>query len=152
MDLASNHDVHVAGLTLSEEQIRVARQEASARVLNDYVRFELQDYRQHQDHYDRIVSVGMFEHVGKRQFPTYFHKVNEMLNDDGIALLHAIAASGAPTPLNPRIGRYIFPGGHIPARSDIASAVEKAGLITADLEVLRNHYALRLSTSRGICR
>jgi len=144
MELAEKYDVEVTGLTLSAEQIRVARDEAARRSLTGSVRFELEDYRQHDDRYDRIVSVGMFEHVGRRHYPTYFDKVSSMLTDDGIALLHTIGVSGPPTPVNPWIKRHIFPGGHIPAQSEVAPFVERAGLITADLEVLRGHYALTL--------
>lgn len=145
MDLARRHDVHVTGITLSQEQLRVAEAEAHARGLADRVRFELQDYREHQGRYDRVVSVGMFEHVGRRHYPAFFNKVAELLDSTGIALIHTIASSAPPAPVNPWISRYIFPGGYIPSLSDVAPAVEKAGMITADLEVLRNHYALTLA-------
>lgn len=144
MDLARRHDVHVTGITLSEEQLRVARAQARARGLADRVRFELEDYREHRGSYDRVVSVGMFEHVGRRHYPTFFAKVGDLLDAGGIALLHTIASSAPPAPVNPWIMRYIFPGGYIPSMSDVAPAVEKSGLVTADLEILRQHYALTL--------
>ena len=142
--LAENHDVSVTGLTLSGEQLRVARESAASRGLKDRVEFLLQDYRQHEATYDRIVSVGMFEHVGKQNVQRFFDAVNGRLTADGVALLHTIGSRNPPTPLNPWIRRYIFPGGYIPSLSDIAPAVERAGLVTTDIEVLRRHYALTL--------
>ncbi len=142
--LAERHEAQVTGLTLSAEQLRVARQAASTRGLGQQVSFQLQDYRQHAGQYDRIVSVGMFEHVGKRHFPAFFRQLARCLKPDGIALLHTIAGHGPPQPINPWIRRYIFPGGYIPALSDIAPEIEKAGLITTDLELLRGHYAQTL--------
>ena len=142
--LAEYHGVSVTGVTLSTEQLRVARESARSRGLNDRVKFLLQDYREHQGTYDRIVSVGMFEHVGKPNIQRFFDTMNERLAADGVALLHTIASKLPPMPLNPWIRRYIFPGGYIPALSDIAPAVEHARLVTTDIEVLRRHYALTL--------
>jgi cyclopropane-fatty-acyl-phospholipid synthase len=144
MELAKRHDVTVTGVTLSPEQLRVARSTARDRGLDNRVCFELQDYRQVEERFDRIVSVGMFEHVGRRHYDEFFGKVESLLADDGVALLHTIGASGPPSVVNPWIARYIFPGGYIPSLSDVAPAVERAGLITADVEVLRHHYALTL--------
>ncbi|TNF87925.1 MAG: class I SAM-dependent methyltransferase, partial [Gammaproteobacteria bacterium] len=145
MELAEQHDVTVMGVTLSPEQLRVARSAARQRGLEQNVRFELQDYRQVEERFDRIVSVGMFEHVGRRHYDEFFGKVETLLADDGVALLHTIGSSGPPSVVNPWIERHIFPGGYIPSLSDVAPAVERAGLITADVEVLRHHYALTLS-------
>ncbi|HEY5678523.1 MAG TPA: cyclopropane-fatty-acyl-phospholipid synthase family protein [Pseudomonadales bacterium] len=144
MELAERHDVTVMGVTLSPEQLRVARSTARLRGLDNHVRFELQDYRQVEESFDRIVSVGMFEHVGRRHYDEFFGKVEALLADDGVALLHTIGASSPPSVVNPWIERHIFPGGYIPSLSDVAPAVERSGLITADVEVLRHHYALTL--------
>lgn len=144
MELAERHGVTVMGVTLSPEQLRVARSTARERGLGDRVRFELQDYREVDEHFDRVVSVGMFEHVGRRHYDEFFGKVESMLADDGVALLHTIGASGPPSAVNPWIARYIFPGGYIPSLSDVAPAVERAGLVTVDVEILRHHYAMTL--------
>ena len=144
MHLVRNHDVSVTGLTLSTEQLRVAEATAEAEGLADRVQFRLEDYREHRGTYDRIVSVGMFEHVGKPNMQRFFDKVNDCLTDDGVALLHTIGSTDPPAPINPWIRRHIFPGGYIPSMSVIAPAVERAKLVTADIEVLRRHYALTL--------
>ena len=144
LHLAERHGVSVTGLTLSAEQLRVAKERAQQRGLADKVEFRLQDYRQHKGAYDRIVSVGMFEHVGKRNYQAFFDKLCSCLAADGVALLHSIASKAPPSPVNPWIRRHIFPGGYIPSLSDIAPAVERAGLTTTDVEVLRRHYALTL--------
>jgi len=143
--LAAHHGVTVTGLTLSKEQHRVAAAEAIRRGLDNQVRFLLEDYRQHAASYDRIVSVGMFEHVGRRFMTTFFKKVKEALHTEGVALLHSIASTAPPTPTNSWIRRHIFPGGYIPSHSEVLAAVERAGLVTTDLEVLRDHYALTLA-------
>ena len=144
MHLAENHDVKVTGLTLSAEQLRVARETAASRGLENQVEFLLQDYREHAETYDRIVSVGMFEHVGKQNVQRFFDSVRGALTGHGLALLHTIGSKNPPEPVNPWIRRYIFPGGYIPSLSDIAPAVERAGLVTTDIEVLRRHYAFTL--------
>ena len=144
LHLAERHGVSVTGLTLSAEQLRVAKQRAQERGLADRVEFHRQDYREHEGLYDRIVSVGMFEHVGKRNYPAFFNKMFNCLAADGVALLHSIASKAPPTPVNPWIRRHIFPGGYIPSLSDIAPEVERAGLTSTDIEVLRTHYALTL--------
>ena len=143
--LAEHHGVSVTGLTLSKEQLRVATAEAEKRGLADRVTFRLQDYREHTGRYDRIVSVGMFEHVGRHFYETYFGKFLELLDDDGCALLHTIGSTASPAPINPWIRRYIFPGGYIPALSEVGDAIERSGLIVTDLEILRDHYALTLA-------
>ncbi len=144
LHLARNHDVSVTGLTLSSEQFRVAKETARAQGFADRVRFRLEDYREHRGTYDRIVSVGMFEHVGKQNMRRFFDAVRQRLADDGVALLHTIGSTDPPAPVNPWIRRYIFPGGYIPSLSDIAPVVESAGLVTADIEVWRRHYAFTL--------
>lgn len=141
MHLAENYDVFVTGITLSQEQLSVARQRAAERNLGNRVQFELQDYRQHEGEYDGVVSVGMFEHVGKHNFLNYFSKVKSLLKRDGLALIHTIGSHAPPTSTNPWIRRHIFPGGYIPSLSEASVAVEKSGLVFNDIEVWRRHYA-----------
>lgn len=142
--LASHADVEVVGLTLSREQLRVAQSAAEARKLQSRVKFILQDYREHQGEYDRIVSVGMFEHVGLRHYPEFFDRVYRWLKPDGVALLHTIGGTRRDGLTNPWIRRHIFPGGHTPLLSQLTPAVEKSGLMTTDAEILRLHYAYTL--------
>jgi len=139
--LAGECDVEVAGITLSEEQYKVATARAAAAGLTDRVRFYLRDYREETDRYDRIVSVGMFEHVGLNQYPTFFRKVSELLTPKGVALLHSIGRMDGPGATNPFIRKYIFPGGYAPALSEVVPVVERRGLWITDIEVLRLHYA-----------
>lgn len=143
LQLAKFLDIEVVGITLSNEQLVVARQRAKAQGAKN-ISFELQDYREHQGVYDRIVSVGMFEHVGTPYYKTYFQCLKQLLTDDGVALVHTIGRSGPPGLTNPWIRKYIFPGGSVPALSEIAKAVEDAELIATDVEVLRLHYAKTL--------
>ncbi len=138
----------VLGVTLSEEQIVRARSRAQAAGLADRARFALTDYRAVEGLFDRIVSVGMFEHVGLGNYETFFQTCRERLADDGVMLLHTIGCSDEPSVTNPWITRYIFPGGHLPSLSDILKAVERAGLVVADIEVLRLHYAETLRAWR----
>lgn len=144
MYLAENADVKVTGITLSDAQVEVARRRSQERNLQDKVEFNLQDYRTHDGKYDAIVSVGMFEHIGRRNFRTYFKKVYEMLKDDGIAVIHTIGNYTYPQATNPWIERYIFPGGYIPSLSEVMRAIELEGLVTSDIEVWRRHYARTL--------
>lgn len=145
MYLAEHADVHVTGITLSTSQLRVANERAKNRNLGNQVQFLLEDYRDHQAQYDAIVSVGMFEHVGKRNFATYFRRVKELLKDDGIATIHTIGSASEPTPTNPWIKRYIFPGGYIPSLSEVTKTIESNRLFISDIEVWRRHYALTLA-------
>lgn len=142
--LASHHDVHVTGITLSKEQLRVATDEAQARGLSDKTTFLLSDYREHQGKYDRIVSVGMLEHVSVAALPVYFSRVNDMLDDKGAALIHTIGNKTVPLETNPWINRYIFPGGRIPSLSETAIGIEKSRLMLTDVEIWRMHYAWTL--------
>jgi cyclopropane-fatty-acyl-phospholipid synthase len=135
---------HVTGISLSEKQIALARARAIARKLQNRVSFELQDYRDVQGQFDRIVSVGMFEHVGLGFYDAFFRTCRERLTQDGVMLLHTIGNMGRPSYTNPWIVKYIFPGGHIPSLSDILPSIERAGLIVTDIEVLRLHYASTL--------
>jgi cyclopropane-fatty-acyl-phospholipid synthase len=146
--LAKQADADVTGVTLSEEQLRVSNERAQAGHLSDQVRFQLQDYRSITGRFDRIVSVGMFEHVGVRFHRGYFEKIRELLEDDGVALLHTIGRADGPGTTNPWIAKYIFPGGYSPALSEISRAIEKAGLYTTDIEIFRLQYAKTLKVWR----
>ena len=137
--------VDVTGITLSEEQLKVARQRAADAGVADHVRFELIDYRDMTGTFDRIVSVGMFEHVGTPHYREYFGHVRDMLTEDGVALIHTVGRQLPPGYTHPWIRKYIFPGGYIPAMSEAVAAVEKEGLWTTDVEVWRLHYARTLS-------
>lgn len=137
-------DVDVLGITLSEEQLKVARQRAADAGVADRVKFELIDYRHVSGQFDRIVSVGMFEHVGPPHYRTFFRKCRNLLAEDGVMLLHTIGRMGGPGSTDPFTTKYIFPGGYIPALSEIVSASETARLIASDVETLRLHYALTL--------
>jgi cyclopropane-fatty-acyl-phospholipid synthase len=139
--LARECDVTVTGLTLSGEQLKFARRRAAEAGLADRVRFELCDYRQATGVYDRIVSIGMFEHVGVVHYPTFFRKLRDLLSEDGVALLHSIGRHDGPGITNPWIRNYIFPGGYSPALSEVVPVVEHSGLWITDVEVLRLHYA-----------
>jgi cyclopropane-fatty-acyl-phospholipid synthase len=146
--LAKAAHCDVTGVTLSQEQLKIARERAAKEGLGRVVHFEFEDYRKVQGRFDRIVSVGMFEHVGVNHYATYFRKVRELLTNDGVAVIHTIGRSEPPTATNAFIAKYIFPGGYIPALSEMVASVERSGLIIADLEVLRLHYAETLRAWR----
>ncbi len=139
--LARATGAEVTGITLSEEQLKVAQGRASEAGIADRLRFALRDYRHERGTYDRIVSVGMFEHVGVGHFREFFANVRDMLADGGVALLHTIGRMEPPGTTNPWIRKYIFPGGYIPALSEVVAAIEREGLWVTDVEVLRLHYA-----------
>ncbi|MGI4977828.1 MAG: class I SAM-dependent methyltransferase [Janthinobacterium lividum] len=139
--LAREHGVRVTGITLSEEQLGVARARAAAAGLAGQVQFELADYRGVDRVFDRVVSVGMFEHVGVGHHATFFEVVRRCLADDGVALVHAIGRSDGPGGTNAWLAKYIFPGGYSPALSEVFGAVERSGLYATDCEILRLHYA-----------
>jgi len=138
----------VLGVTLSKEQLEVASARAHERGLDGQVRFALQDYRDVDGTFDRIVSVGMFEHVGTRFYDAYFGKCRELLRPDGVMVLHTIGLMDGPWYPNPWLDKYIFPGGQLPALSEIVPAIERAGLLVTDVEVLRLHYAATLAEWR----
>jgi cyclopropane-fatty-acyl-phospholipid synthase len=146
--LAKEFGARVTGLTLSEEQLLAARARAKEAGLDHIVTFELLDYRSWTRPVDRIVSVGMFEHVGINHYKTFFDKIRSVLKEDGVALIHAIGRADGPGSTNPWIAKYIFPGGYSPAASEVLSVVEKSGLWTTDLEILRLHYAKTLAQWR----
>lgn len=146
--LADVANVDVTGLTLSTEQHAYAQRRINEIGMGDHVRFLLKDYRQEGGRYDRIVSVGMFEHVGIGHYREYFEKVRDLLDDDGVALIHTIGRADGPGAANAWINKYIFPGGYVPALSEILPAIERAGLYVTDIEVLRLHYAETLKAWR----
>ena len=141
LTLAEDYGARVTGVTLSVEQLNLARDRAVARGLSDAAHFEMRDYRDVEGPFDRIVSVGMFEHVGLDKYQTYFDTVARLLTDDGVALIHTIGRTSPPGATSAWTAKYIFPGGYIPALSEIIPPVERAGLIVTDIEVLRVHYA-----------
>ena len=145
IDIAKTTGATVKGITLSENQYTTATKRAQEEGLSDKVSFALQDYRYEQDTYDRIVSVGMFEHVGVGYFKIFFKKTYELLNEGGIFLLHTIGQRGKPTATSPWIRKYIFPGGYIPSLSEILQVCEKLNINITDIEVLRLHYAHTLT-------
>ncbi len=142
--LAEIADVEVLGVTLSTEQHALAVERAAKRGLDGRVRFELKDYRELNDNFDRIVSVGMFEHVGVRHYREFFAKVNVLMKDDGLMLLHSIGHMSPPGTASPWLRKYIFPGAYSPALSEVFPAVEENSLWVTDLEFLRVHYATTL--------
>ena len=148
LHLVNEHGVRVIGVTLSREQHRIAEERAAAAGLARRAQFRLQDYRKVSDSFDRIVSVGMFEHVGVPHYPEFFDVLRDRLSDDGIALLHTIGRADGPGAANPWIAKYIFPGGYSPALSEVLAIVERSGLYVTDVEVLRLHYAETLKAWR----
>jgi cyclopropane-fatty-acyl-phospholipid synthase len=139
--LAQAAGAKVTGVTLASEQLAIARQRAEKAGLADQAKFELTDYRDIASRFDRIVSVGMFEHVGQPHYDEFFESVAALLKDDGVALLHTIGNTGVPVPTNAWVVKNIFPGGYIPSLSEIVPAIERAGLMISDVEILRIHYA-----------
>ena len=137
----SEYGCNVKGISLSEEQISYCLKKQKSSKNSKDLEYSLQDYRNETNHYDKIVSVGMFEHVGKPFYNTYFKKISDLLSDDGIAVMHTIGNVRTPKLTPAFIRKYIFPGGYIPSLSEIMPAVEKSGLIISDIEVLRLHYA-----------
>ncbi len=138
---SSEYNCIVKGISLSEEQISYCLKKQKLLKNSNYLEYSLQDYRIETEKYDKLVSVGMFEHVGKPFYRTYFNKINDLLSEDGIAVVHTIGNVRSPKLTPAFIRKYIFPGGYIPALSEIMPAVEKSGLFISDIEVLRLHYA-----------
>jgi cyclopropane-fatty-acyl-phospholipid synthase len=146
--LAEMAGANVTGVTLSTEQLQVSNDRAAEKDLTRSAKFFLEDYRDVSGPFDRIVSVGMFEHVGVDFYETFFRRCAELLTDDGVMMLHSIGRSDGPDATNPWIAKYIFPGGYIPALSEVIPAIERAGLLVCDIEVLRLHYAETLKAWR----
>jgi cyclopropane-fatty-acyl-phospholipid synthase len=147
--LAETAKARVTGITLSKEQHARATERALERGQAQQASFRLEDYRDVGGRFDRIVSVGMFEHVGVGFYDTYFRKCAQLLADDGVFLLHAIGRSSSPAVTNPWIAKYIFPGGYIPALSEVLPAIERARLVVTDVEILQLHYAETLKAWRA---
>jgi len=146
--LARRFEADVLGVTLSTEQLAVATDRAHAEGLENHVHFELRDYRHLSERFDRIVSVGMFEHVGVNHYNAFFEKCATLLKPGGVMVLHSIGRSGVPSATAAFIRKYIFPGGYIPALSEVMPAIERAGLVVTDIEILRLHYAETLKNWR----
>ena len=145
IEIAKSTGAKVKGITLSENQFKTASERAQKEGLSDKVTFALQDYRNETEKYDRIVSVGMFEHVGVKYFKTYLSKANDILNENGVFLLHTIGQRGKPTATSPWIRNYIFPGGYIPSLSEVMKETQKLNINVTDVEILRLHYAHTLT-------
>ena len=141
VEIAKKSQCEVVGITLSENQLEHSIKKVKELNLENQVSFKLMDYRELDEKFDRIVSVGMFEHVGRKFYNTYFKKVSNLLNDDGVALIHTIGSIETPRDPHPWISKYIFPGGYTPSLSEVVPSIEKSGLIISDLEVLRMHYS-----------
>ncbi len=149
IEIAQKTQCEVLGITLSENQLNYSIKKAKELNLENQVRFKLADYRDLDEKFDRIVSVGMFEHVGRKFYKKYFNTVARLLDDDGVALIHTIGSVNPPRQPHPWITKYIFPGGYTPSLSELASPIEKSGLIISDMEVLRMHYAHTLRNWRN---
>ena len=147
--LAKVGNCDVTGITLSAEQHKISNERAVAAGLAGRARFELTDYRKQAGTFDRIVSVGMFEHVGVNHYRQFFRTLRDLMTDDGVAVLHSIGRSEGPGVTNPWMRKYIFPGGYSPALSEVLPVVEKSGLFVTDIEILRLHYAETLREWRN---
>ena len=144
IDIAKASTCEVTGITLSENQFNYSVEKAKELNLENQVTFKLKDYRQMDEKFDRIVSVGMFEHVGRKFYHKFFNQVSRLLKNDGVALIHTIGSVSPPRDPHPWITKYIFPGGYTPSMSEVARPIEKSGLIVSDIEVLRVHYSYTL--------
>ena len=141
IEIAKKSQCEVLGITLSENQYKHSVEKVKMNGLENQVRFKIADYRDLNEKFDRIVSVGMFEHVGRKFYKTYFNSVSKLLNEDGVALIHTIGSINPPRDPHPWITKYIFPGGYTPSLSEVLKPIEKSGLILSDVEVWRMHYA-----------
>ena len=144
IEIAKSSQCEVLGITLSENQLKYSNKKAKELNLENQVSFKLMDYRELNEKFDRIVSVGMFEHVGRKFYNKYFNRVSKLLNDNGVALIHTIGSVNPPRNPHPWITKYIFPGGYTPSLSEVAKPIEKSGLVISDMEVLRMHYSYTL--------
>jgi len=151
IDIAKSTKCEVTGITLSENQFNYCTKKAKELNLENQVKFKLIDYRQLDEKFDRIVSVGMFEHVGRKFYKIFFNQIEKLLNDDGISLIHTIGSVKPPRDPHPWITKYIFPGGYTPSLSEVVTPVEKAGLIVSDIEVLKLHYSYTLRHWKENC-
>ena len=151
IDIAKSNNCEVTGITLSENQFNYCVKKAKKLNLENQVTFKLIDYRQLDEKFDRIVSVGMFEHVGRKFYKNFFKKIDNLLNDDGVSLVHTIGSVNPPRDPHPWITKYIFPGGYTPSLSEVVTPIEKAGLIVSDIEVLKLHYSHTLRHWKENC-
>ena len=151
IEIAKKTKCEVTGITLSENQYKYSLDAAKKNNLENQVQFKLTDYRSLNEKFDRIVSVGMFEHVGRKFYKTFFKQVNDLLNDKGLAVIHTIGSVNGPRDPQPWITKYIFPGGYTPSMSEVVGPIEKSGLIISDLEVLRMHYSHTLRNWKDRC-
>ena len=151
IDIAKSNNCEVTGITLSENQFNYCVKKAKKLNLENQVTFKLIDYRQLDEKFDRIVSVGMFEHVGRKFYKNFFKKIDNLLKDDGVSLVHTIGSVNPPRDPHPWITKYIFPGGYTPSLSEVVTPVEKAGLIVSDIEVLKLHYSHTLRCWKENC-
>ena len=151
IDIAKSAQCEVTGITLSEKQLNYCTQKAKELNLENQVKFKLMDYRELNEKFDRIVSVGMFEHVGRKFYKKFFKQIEKMLKEDGVSLIHTIGSVNPPRDPHPWITKYIFPGGYTPSLSEVTNPIEKAGLIVTDIEVLRLHYAHTLRHWKENC-
>ena len=151
IEIAKKTDCEVTGITLSENQLKYATQKAKELNLDNQVKFKLIDYRELNEKFDRIVSVGMFEHVGRKFYKKFFKQVERLLKDDGVSLIHTIGSVMPPRDPHPWITKYIFPGGYTPSLSEVTKPVEKAGLVVSDIEVLKLHYSYTLKNWKLNC-
>ena len=151
IDIAKSTNCKVTGITLSEKQFDYCIKKTKELKLENQVTFKLIDYRELNEKFDRIVSVGMFEHVGRKFYKKFFKKIEKLLNDDGVSLIHTIGSVNPPRDPHPWITKYIFPGGYTPSLSEVTTPIEKAGLIVSDIEVLKLHYAKTLKHWKENC-
>ena len=151
IDIAKSINCEVTGITLSQNQFNYCIKQAKEHNLENQVNFKLIDYRQLDEKFDRIVSVGMFEHVGRKFYKKFFKQINKLLNDDGISLIHTIGSVNPPRDPHPWITKYIFPGGYTPSLSEVIRPIEKAELIVSDIEVLKLHYSYTLRHWKENC-
>ena len=151
MDIAKSAQCEVTGITLSENQFNYCVKKAKELNLENQLTFKLMDYRELNEKFDRIVSVGMFEHVGRKFYNKFFKQIDNLLDKDGVSLIHTIGSVNPPRDPHPWITKYIFPGGYTPSLSEVTTPIEKAGLIVSDIEVLRLHYAHTLRHWKENC-
>jgi len=151
IDIAKSINCVVTGITLSKNQFNYCVKKAKELNLENQVTFKLVDYRQLNEKYDRIVSIGMFEHVGRKFYKNYFKQIEKLLSKDGISLIHTIGSVNPPREPHPWITKYIFPGGYTPSLSEVIAPIEKAGLVVSDIEVLRMHYSYTLRNWKENC-
>ena len=151
IDIARTTQCNVTGISLSENQIRYCSKRAKELNLENQLTFKLMDYRELKEKFDRIVSIGMFEHVGRKFYNKFFNQVENLLEDDGVSLIHTIGSVNPPRNPHPWITKYIFPGGYTPSLSEATKSIEKAGLIVTDIEVLKLHYAHTLRFWKENC-